>query len=66
MDAVNWRGLDVDGARLDLVQSVQFARAYGAVVGDQLADEVVVPTLGPVSRAFSEPRMPRTATAIAK
>ena len=65
MDAVNWRGLDVNGARLDLVQSVQFARAYGALVSGQVA-LVVVPTLGPVSSAFSEPRMPRTATAIAK
>ena len=34
MEAVNWRGLDVHGARLDLVQSVQFARAYGALVSD--------------------------------
>ena len=34
MDGVNWRGFDVTGVRLDLVQTVQFARAHGALVAD--------------------------------
>ena len=32
MDAVNWRAFEVAGVRLDLVQTVQFARAHGALV----------------------------------
>jgi hypothetical protein len=34
MDEVNWRGFDVNGVRLDLVQAVQFTRAHGALVAD--------------------------------
>jgi hypothetical protein len=34
MDAVNWRAFEVTGVRLDLVQTVQFARAHGALVAD--------------------------------
>ena len=34
MDEVNWRGFDLTGVRIDLVQAVQFARAHGAVVAD--------------------------------
>jgi hypothetical protein len=34
MDGVNWRGFEVEGVRLDLVQAVQFARAHGALVAD--------------------------------
>ena len=34
MDGVNWRGFEVTGVRLDLVQAVQFARAHGALVAD--------------------------------
>ena len=34
MDEVNWRGFEVTGVRLDLVQTVQFARAHGALVAE--------------------------------
>ena len=33
-DAVNWRTFDLTGVRLDLAQSVQVARAHGALVTD--------------------------------
>ena len=32
MDEVNWRGFELTGVRIDLVQAVQFARAHGALV----------------------------------
>ena len=34
MDEVNWRGFELTGVRIDLVQAVQFARAHGALVAD--------------------------------
>ena len=34
MDEVNWRAFELTGVRIDLVQSVQFARAHGALVAD--------------------------------
>jgi uncharacterized protein YjbI with pentapeptide repeats len=33
-EAVNWRAFEPAGARLDLVQAVQFARAHGALIAD--------------------------------
>ena len=33
-EAVHWRGFDLTGVRLDLVQAVQVARAHGALVAD--------------------------------
>ena len=33
-EGVNWRTLELTGVRVDLVQSVQVARAYGALVTD--------------------------------
>ena len=61
MDEVNWRGFELTGVRIDLVQAVQFARAHGALVAGLSSTAV----RGPVSTAFRLPSRPRTATAIA-
>ena len=62
MDEVNWRGFELTGVRIDLVQAVQFARAHGALVLG-LTRSSRMPC-GPVSSAFRPPSSPRTATAM--
>ena len=62
MDEVNWRGFELTGVRIDLVQAVQFARAHGAAAWPTDSARI---SSGRSSRALRLPSSPRTATAMA-